>query len=272
MQKNLLNTVAIYRVLYGEDFIQESILSILPHVDRIFVVKADKPWGNTTGVTYKGKWYDWPEKFDNTVEKVLALNEPKVEIIYDYWPTPLGQLTHIVNDIILKKCQPHTVVFIEPDHVFSTDEAVKAFEEWSLYSGVQASTHQVEFWKSTEFILPDRPNRTSVVFHRIFGHPMGPTGFNGASEGIHRLMARVANFGFCVSEKTMFWKHLTALAFSRIVGDSPPNEDWFEAKWKNWNLKTNNSNLEISLGYEWTIPYAIPCDLSLVPELILTRQ
>lgn len=264
-------TVAVYRVLYGEDFIQESILSILPHVDKVYVVKAEKPWGNTTGVTYMSAWFPWPEKFDNTVEKVLELNEPKVEIIPDYWPTPAGQLTHIVNDLVLKRCEPETVVFIEPDHVFSPEEANKAFAAWKEFFGLQASTCQVEHWKTPLWMVPERPNRTSVVFHRIFGQPMGPTGFNGASDGIHRLPAYVNNLGFCIHETNMLWKHLTALAFSRIVGDSPPNEMWLADKWLKWHPETNNKNLEISLGYEWAIPCAVPCPESLIPEVIKKR-
>lgn len=263
--------VAVYRVLYGEDFIQESILSILPHVDKVYVVKAEKPWGNTTGVTYMDAWFEWPSKFDNTVEKVLELNEPKVEIIPDYWPTPNGQLTHIVNDLILKRCSPETVVFIEPDHVFSEEQATQAFMSWKVYSGVQASTRQVEHWKTPYYCIPERPNRTSVVFHRVHGHPMGSTGFNGASEGIDRLPAYVNNFGFCISAPNMFWKHLTALAFSKIVGDSPPDERWFADKWLNWHPETNNSNLEISFGYAWAIPYAVPCSDAFIPESIKRR-
>jgi hypothetical protein len=257
--------VAVYRVLYGEDFIQESIRSILPHVDRVFVVKAEKPWCNTDGVSYKGQWVSWPEKFDDTRNKVLALNEPRVEIIDDYWPTPKGQLTHIVNDLILPRVKPQNVVFIEPDHVFSEEQAREAFANWELYSGTQASTRQIEHWKSPLWMVPERPNRTSVVFHRIFGHPMGETGFNGASEGIHRLPAFVNNLGFCISDKAMYWKHLTALAFGKIIGDSPPNEAWYEEKWLSWNPDTNNRNLEISLGYEWAIPKAVPCPTHLIP-------
>lgn len=266
-----MSIVAVYRVLYGEDFIKESIESILPHVDHVFVVKAEKPWGQTLGVTYKGKWIDWPEKFDNTREKVAELNSPKVTIIDDYWPTPRNQLTHIVNDLILPQRKPETVVFIEPDHVFTKEQAEKAFTHWSLYSGVQASTRQVELWKTPAFAVPERPRRTSVVFHRIFGQSMGETGFNGAAEGIPRLNAVVHNLGFCISEKVMYWKHLTAIAFSKIVGDTPPNEDWYESKWLSWDYQTNNSNLEISLGYEWMIPRAEPYDVSRLPESIRKR-
>lgn len=266
-----LETVAIYRVLYGDDFIQESIRSILPHVDQVYVVKAEKPWGNTDGVTYKGQWVSWPEKFDDTRDKVLALGEPRVEIIDDYWPTPKGQLTHIVNDLVLPRVKPLDVVFIEPDHVFSEEQARRAFDAWDNSTFAQATTRQIEHWKTPLFQVPERSNRTSVVFHHLMGQPMGETGFNGASEGIPRLPAHVNNFGFCISEKNMYWKHLTALAFSKIVGDSPPNEDWYEQKWLNWHPETNNRNLEISLGYEWTIPKAVPCDASLIPESIKLR-
>lgn len=250
--------VAIYRVLYGEDFIQESITSILPYVDKVFVIKAEKPWGNTKGVHYKGEWISWPEKFDNTRERVLALNEPKVEIIDDYWPTPKGQHTHIVNDIILKRCSPFSVVFIEPDHVFEPNEAKKAFAQWAMCHESQASTRQIEYWRTKEYMIPERRNRTSVVFHRILGQPMDETEFNGTrGHDIPRLNCFVNNLGFCVSYKTMYWKHLTALAFSSVIGDSQPNPDWLENKWLTWDYDSNNDNLEISLGYEWTIPYAI---------------
>lgn len=266
-----VGTVAVYRVLYGEDFIQESIRSILPHVDRVFVVKAEQPWGNTRGVVYKGVWVPWPAEFDKTRAKLREMNEPKVKVIDDYWPTPKGQLTHIVNDLILPRCRPATVVFIEPDHVFTEEEARKTFESWASYSGEQATTRQVELWKTPEFCIPERPNRTSVVFHRILGRPMGPTGFNGASEGIYRLPGRVHNLGFCISPSVMYWKHLTALAFSKIVGDSPPNEAWYEEKWLAWDLRKNNSNLEISLGYEWAIPFAQPYETDLLPASIKGR-
>lgn len=268
---NIAERVAVYRVLYGEDFIQESIKSVLPHVDQVYVIKAEKPWGGTSGVLYKGSWVSWPEPFDNTREKILDMREPRVGIINDYWPTPKGQLTHIVNDLILPRVLPETVVFIEPDHVFSEEQATRAFEAWDHSEDKQVSTRQVEHWKTPLFCVPERPNRTSVVFHRLLGRPMGETGFNGASEGIARLPAYVNNLGFCISERAMYWKHLTALAFGRIIGDSPPNEDWYQEKWLTWDKETNNSNLEISLGYEWTIPRAIPCDQSLIPESIKIR-
>lgn len=269
-----IERVAIYRVLYGEDFIQESIKSILPFVDKVFVIKSEKPWGNTKGVNYKGKYIEWPTKFDNTREKLKELNLPisKLEVIDDYFPTPAGQLTYIVNNLILNRCRPREIVFIEPDHVFSYIEATNAFDCWDIYSGNVASTKQIELWKYPTFRIPERPNRTSILFYRIFGQPLPPTGFNGAiGEDLHRLNATVHNLGFCLSDEIMYWKHLTALAFSRIVGDSEPNEAWYEEKWLNWDLEKNNKDLEISKGYEWVIPCAVPYDVNNLPELIKNK-
>ena len=46
---------AIYRCLYGEDFIQESIKSVIDHVDKVFIFWTNKPWGNTDRCMYKGE-------------------------------------------------------------------------------------------------------------------------------------------------------------------------------------------------------------------------
>lgn len=58
-------TYALYRVLYGEDFIQDSILSIIDHVDKIFVFWDDRPWGDVKEAKYKGNIVKIPSKIDN---------------------------------------------------------------------------------------------------------------------------------------------------------------------------------------------------------------
>src|SRR6185369_15649786 len=140
--------VAIYRILYGEDFVQESIRSVLPYVDRVVVAKAERPWGKSEGVLWDGEWVPWPTKFDNTREKIAELREPRVEVIVDYWPEPANQHQHIVNHIVLPKYLADEVVFIEPDHVFSEAEAQAAFGEWdetAFWQGVrQATTRMIE--------------------------------------------------------------------------------------------------------------------------------
>ena len=62
------------------------------------------------------------------------------------------------------------------------------------------------------------------------------------------------NLGFSFNINTMFYKHLMALSFSKVIGDSLPDENWFEDKWLNW--KENTENLEISEGYQHNIKRA----------------
>ena len=128
---------AIYRCLYGEDFIQESIKSISGHADKIFVFWDDAPWGNATECVYKGETIKFPEKLDNVVEKIKGLNDPKIELIYDHQDTNDNQLTHFVNDIILPNYEkPSMILFLEADHVFRGDqikEAIDEFMRWIMY-------------------------------------------------------------------------------------------------------------------------------------------
>ena len=53
----------------------------------------------------------------------------------------------------------------------------------------------------------------------------------------------------------MLYKHLTALVFSKVIGDSEPDEKWYEDKWLNWEPETKN--LEISDGFQHKIKKAI---------------
>ena len=52
------------------------------------------------------------------------------------------------------------------------------------------------------------------------------------------------NFGFCLSEKIMLYKHLVAIMGSQDINDSIPSERWYEDKWLNWKPET--TDLEIS--------------------------
>lgn len=284
----------VYRVLYGADFIQESIKSIALQADKIFVCIADRPFGNTTGVTYKGKWVSWPAKFDNLREKIQELIawdstlpdhgpnhtnrlKDKIVVLDDYCESPKNQLTHIVNDLILPHHDtPDIVMMMEPDHVFdewgASDALYREFDE--DFSVTCATTDQVELWKTPEWRIPNRPNRVGPVLHKMKrGEPFPETGFNGTPiiGEVRRLYTTVHNMGFCLSPETMYWKHLTALAFSKVIGDSEPNEDWYEEKWLNWNPETNNTNLEISKGFEHTIPHAYKHDPSELPKLIIEK-
>ncbi len=130
--KNKKNVIyAVYRCLYGEDFVQESIMSINDAVDKIFVFWDNTPWGDVTECVYKGQTVKFPKKFDKVVEKIKELNNPKIELIYDHQDTADNQLTHFVNDIILPKYEkPSIILSLKVDHVFRSDQIKKAIEEF----------------------------------------------------------------------------------------------------------------------------------------------
>lgn len=263
--------VAAYRILYGEDFIQESIRSILPYVDHIVVAKAERPWGKSTGVTFKGEWVPWPERFDDTRDKIAALAEPKIEVVDDFWPITANQHQHIVNDLVLPRYRADEVVFIEPDHVFSSLEAAIAVEEWESLDVRQATTRMIELWRTPRWRIAER-HRASVLFHRIGGEKIGPTSGDGGQHGVSStwLQAQVHNLGFCFSEKVMRWKHLTAMAFADEIQDSRPDPEWLD-RWLTWDPHTNNRDLEISLGAQSSIPKAYPYDIANLPAPIKAR-
>jgi len=260
----------VYRTLYGEDFVQYSIRSILPYVDKVFVFWDDTPWGDVQSCNYKGEQIVFPKKFDATIELIGYMNEPKITLLYDHRFNNVNQFTHLVNQRILPGYEkPDEILVIEVDQVFRKDEIEKAFTEFRERNLRCAKTRQVEVWRGFDYRVPEREYRTGAVLWNLQDLDEMPlSGRQAEGMGIEILQAEVHNFGFAVSPKVMYWKHLTALAFSQVIDDCLPNEDWLEDKWLTWHPETNNENLEISIGYEHVIPKAIPYDVKLLPEEI----
>src|SRR5574337_792369 len=203
----------VYRILYGQDFIKESIKSVCPVADKIFICIADRPFGDTKGVHYKGQWIDWPQKFDDVRAKIQeAIDEdealpdyprpPKLNlkdrivVLDDYCSSPKNQLTHIVNDLILPNYEtPDYVMMMEPDHVFDTYGVRDAIMfEMEMNTWKFATTEQVECWKTHHWRIPNRPNRMGPIIHRLnSGEKLVETGFNGAPlvGEVHRLYTTI---------------------------------------------------------------------------------
>lgn len=260
---------ALYRCLYGEDFIQESIKSIRDHVDRVFVFWTDKAWGNTDRVTYKGEEILFPKKFDNIIEKIKELGDPKVELVYAHTDSPFNQFTHFVNDILLKNYdRPDILIIPEVDHVFRKDQierAIATFESNPIHC---ATMQQIELWKTPKFAVPPRFRIGTMFWNLKIVDKLPETGAQANIGQVPIIINTfVHNMGFCASPEVMRWKHLTAIAFSTIIGDAPPNEDWLD-KWNLWSEDNQLKNLEISKGAEHTIPMAIPYDIEQLPEQI----
>ena len=240
------NRAAVYRMLYGAEYILDSIDSVHDAVDYIYVFYTNRVWGNCTEVIYKGETVKFPHQFDNAVELIEERNSQKIRLVEDYYPTPHNQYTYLVNNFVLGD----TVLLIEPDQVIP--DAEKAFREFESRDDKVAAMRQIEFWKTKEYRIPERP-RPGPIFWRP---PLPETLPNGAPKNnIPRLDSIAHNYGFCVSDSVMYWKHLTALAFSPVIGDSRPRPDWYEEVWLKWTPEMEN--LEISMGHEKAIPHAI---------------
>lgn len=267
-----MKRIAVYSsVLYGADFIAESIQSILPYVDHVYVVMMYAPWGNTEGVKYKNEWIPWPTRFDDTIERVVAVQSDRVTIVGAQKATPWNRWGYAVNDIV--KTDADEVILLDPDCVFSKVEVHATFTDWHTHPEYQwAAPLQIELWRTPAWRV--HRQRQMVLFLRgdmsaiNFPDPPGPP---VTHPKIHTLSSNVHNLGFCVSESTMLWKHLTAMAFSPVVGESIPDPEWFEKKWLSWDPVTNNKNLDISLGGADGIPRAVPYDVSLLPQSIMQR-
>jgi len=262
---------AVYSCLYGEDFIQESILSLIDHVDRVFVFLADKPWGGSSGCMYKGKYIEYPAKFDSIVEKIEELDDSRITLINRYVDSSTNRFTRIINEFVLPDYdKPDMIICIDPDMVFHEHQIVSSIDTF-LHSGIDtAQTTEIELWRTPEYRIPLRV-RCGAVFWNLSNLDCLPkTSSNGNLATTPWMMNNyVHNFGFAMTEKNMLMKHLTTLSYAKLIAEeSLPHEDWYDNKWLSWDIESNNSNLEISIGYESDIPYALPYDVKELPSLI----
>ena len=130
-------------------------------------------------------------------------------------------------------------------------------EEASNHSHLFAP--QIEMWKTQEYRIRRKDNITRL----------GPSAYKpeipdfrfGAYNGRDQVISKHGcyNFGFCLNEKTMLYKHNAALDFSEKIKDSIPSKTWYEEKWLNWTPEI--TNLEPASKHTDHIPKAEPYDM-----------
>lgn len=295
---------AVYRLLYGEDFIKESIESILEYVDKVFIFWSNHTFHKVKGVNYKSQYVTFPKKFDDSVEIVKSIKSEKIVLINHHFMTNDNSFTKMYNEHILvdyDECD--ILMMIEVDHVFRKDQIELALNEFIEKELKVATTEQWEIWKGfnhcvpqwndpkVEFEIPEwiekHPNKKWAELYKIenprkrmctmfldMNHfcimPRTAKHCNpiGVDLGLqkYRLKARTHNFGFAKSYKVMKIAHLVALAVSQKIGDTTGNEDWFEDKWVNWTPESRD--LEGCSDYEWQIPRCVPYPYEELPESI----
>lgn len=261
---------AVYRALYGEDFIQESIKSIDAYVDKIFIFWTDKVWGNVTECQYKDQIIKFSNRWDDVVQKIKELNNPKIELIYDHVENNINQFTHLINDLVLPNYKkPDLFIIPEVDHVFRKDQIELTLDLFEKSNYPHCSTKPIELWKTYQYRIPERRRTATVLWNMKYINKIHDTHRQAESTTLPLMIldSYTHNMGFCFNPKTMLFKHLTALGFSQKIGDSPPDPEWYD-KWLNWKINHNNSNLEISLGYQGNISHAYPYPYDELPEVI----
>jgi hypothetical protein len=263
--------VAVYRSFYGADFIRQSLESIDPYVDCIFVCLAHKPFGKIESCSYAGYMIRVPNAIDNIRDIVNNCQSKKIVVIDYYNSNPHNLWTDLVNNVLIPNhsLSADTLLLVEPDHVWHPNQLSAALEEFESGSLPCASSKQIELWHNIGYRIPERPERIGTVFWKLSKVGKLPeTRPSGVGAGFYFLKSHVHNLGFCLSKEVMFWKHVLALNFSKIIGDTQPREDWYESTWLNWHPVNNNKDLDVSAGYEHTIPYAISYNSNELPPTI----
>jgi len=215
-------------------------------------------------VKYKNEIVKLPKKYDDVSDKVVMEANGSVEVWYDHVENNTNQFTHLVNDRILPNYpKPDKIMIIEVDHIFRKDQLEKALELSDQH--VNCTTKPIELWKTPAWRIPQRDRMCTVFWDMKNLDKLPETGRQGNSFGMAAIDAYTHNFGFCFNEKTMYWKHLLALGFSQKIGDSMPDELWYD-RWLNW--KPEDRDLEISAGSQSAISHAYPYDFNELPEVI----
>ncbi len=260
---------AVYRCLYGEDFVQESIKSILPYVEHVFVFWDDMPWGNVHQCQYK----DWnlsfaERKFDKVVDRIDELNSKKIHLIYNHMENNENQFTRLINEKIKPVYgNPDLYIMPEVDHIQRKDQIEGAIAHIMGNNIRNASTTPIEMWRSYKYRIPERHRMCTILWNMNGINELPTTGRQANSPQMQFIPFNTWNFGLCYNPATMFWKHVLSMAFSSKIGDDLPGEGWYE-KWLTWTPTYNNSALEISKGYEANISHAFEYDVTQLPELI----
>lgn len=262
---------AIYRMYYGEDFIEASIRSIYDYVDKIFVFTPENAF-----------WDVHIGRVDNSRDVVLNTLDPdkKIEVIPNkkHYLDPMNQFTDLYNTYIYTMSpKPDAVMCIEPDMVWHKDELEAELITLDLIDrGSCLEANQVEFWHNFNWVLPWRYRKTHIIHKLGRGEQMPQTDRSGypITKKVITSARKIYNFGFCVSPKNMKIKCDLGIKYSNLIRDSIPNENWYQEKWLNWHPVHNNRNLEISRGYERLIPNAEKNNeyLNPIPESLKNHQ
>ena len=279
-----VRTVAIYRTLYGSDFLGESMAAVYPYCDEIACLISREMFGGRKTINYFGHDLYLPHDIDGVGTAIQNWKDQydtdnKIRILDNPFATRLhGQMQATVNELIIPRFNPTHVFLVEPDEVWHEDAVKALFEiarETDADEIMAAACHL--FWRSYKY-CSTRTNPFCLIRNLKGKRSIGPTGhaLMSAGKDVKRHeddRLKIHNFGYAASERTVFWKHIASLSFSRDLNlDSPPREEWFDEVWRPWNGVTNRrTDLCPSIGYEDAFPPARDFPSDGLPALIKER-
>ena len=246
--------LVVYRILYGTDFLERSMRSVYDVTDKIFVGYSSEPWSRPVNFP---NIRDIEQSPVDVIHKHFDLSEGKITVFSQQQTTPKGEFNYLYSWAVDLLGKPEVVVFMEPDMVWAPGVFKNFIEEASNHSHLFAP--QIEMWKTQEYRIRRKDNITRL----------GPSAYKpeipdfrfGAYNGRDQVISKHGcyNFGFCLNEKTMLYKHNAALDFSEKIKDSIPSKTWYEEKWLNWTPEI--TNLEPASKHPDHIPKAEPYDM-----------
>jgi hypothetical protein len=255
----------IYRIHYGLDFLKQSIDSIKDDVDKIFVVYSMNPWIEKEKVTYLGETIKMPFLHENVEQFMYDHYQANQKIVWfsAEFNSPKNQFRQLYDLCRSREIyKPDTVLFMEPDMLFYKPLVSAAYNELSIRNLPCLSFQQIELWKTSSYRVPQRDRLGPTIWKIDYSEDFS-THFGTYAPEKHLQHQsnhiQVYNFGFCLNAQTMFYKHLTAINFSRVIGDSIPSHEWYRDKWLNWDIDTED--LEIAQNYKSNIKKILPFNM-----------
>ena len=260
---------AIYRIHYGIDYIDESINSIIDQVDKVFIFYSLKPWIQQKTFEYKGKKIQFPENPEKVLNYLQSKYKKNKKIIIKNYEcdTPLNQFGKLYDFACkIELTKPNYTLFMEPDMIFASNQL--RFLTLELYLKFWIPfivTKQIEIWKydktlkiKNTFRIPLRKRRIGPVLWKNNRNISGiATGFGGGSldkTNNFSFLLKTLNMGFSFNKETMYYKHLVSIVFSNVIGDTEPDEYWYDNKWIGWH--SGMQDLEITKGSQHLIKNA----------------
>ena len=258
---------AIYRIHYGIDYIKQSINSIEDEVEKVFIFYSERPWFNTDKIKYKNQLVKFPSNPED-IKAFLYKNFNRSKFIIKKYEcdTPFNQFGYLYDlSSKIANTEPKQVLFMEPDMIFGKNQLkILSYELKIKFWLNSIISRQIETWKydnlrknRNTYRIPMRKRRSGPVLWNINSSDSIKTEFSGAPQNGKKHFSnfiKILNMGFSINQKTMYYKHLLALAAFNKIKDSEPDETWYENKWLNWN--ENLTNLDISKGAQMSIKRA----------------